>query len=411
MRILHVVGSLGERTGGAAIACLELCVSLAAQGHEVEIFTTTRDIPANWQLDNAGACTIKGVTVWFHRAFGARSYWISPSLVRSLIKRCASFDIVEIHSLYRFHLPVTSWVCRWNKQPYIVKPHGSLDPFLFRHHRWRKLPHEVLLDGPAYAHAAAIHYGAEEEQLLAESTAFMQNVLRERRASPLAIVVREGTDVTRQFTAIEIQAARKRLVLRHPELRDKRVVLFLGRLNFKKGLDILVDAFAKVKEAIPNAHLLIVGPDLDGYAQQVQGWLTNAGLTEAATFTGMLVGAEKSAAFSLGEVFVLPSYTENFGIAIIEAMLERCPVVISNKVNIWREIVAHAAGLVTNCDPTETANAVLEIMNNKALSSTLALSGEALVREHFAWPAVASDMTAAYEQLLSGTQNKRRAPL
>jgi glycosyltransferase involved in cell wall biosynthesis len=400
MKVLHVATTLGPENGGAAVACIELCVALAERGHQVEIFTTTVDIPPSWDVRRNQPFNYRGINIHFFPVWGPNYYWISPALFVALWKKIRKFEVIHIHSLYRIHLPVTAWICRFFRRPYLVKPHGSLDPFLFRYRRWRKIPHEFLFDRSAYAHAAAIHYVADEERRLAESTKLVKSIKTKGIVVPSAVVVPEGAFSGERDKANVSSLAIERLILRFPELKDKVIILFLGRLNFKKGIDILVAAFAIVKKTISKAHLLIVGPDSEGYGNQIKIWLREHDVVAETTFTGMLLGDEKMAAFHLASVFVLPSYTENFGIAIVEAMIHGSPVVISNKVNIWREIEEAGAGLVTECDVGQTADAILHVLTDEKLSLSLSANGARLAKERFTWHAAAEKMEAVYKDIL-----------
>jgi glycosyltransferase involved in cell wall biosynthesis len=400
MKLLHVATTLGPKNGGAAVACIELCIALAERGHQVEIFTTAIDIPLNWDVRRNQPFNYRGVNIHFFQVWGLNYYWVSPALFVALWKKIRTFDVIHIHSLYRIHLPVTAWICRFFRRPYLVKPHGSLDPFLFKYRRWRKLPHEFLFDRSAFAHAAAIHYVANEERILAESTKLVTGLKNKGVVVPSAVIVPEGTSLVGINNGNVSRLAVERLILRFPELEDKVIILFLGRLNFKKGIDILIPAFAIVKKAISNAHLLFVGPDTDGYGSQIKIWLREHDVVAETTFTGMLLGDEKAAAFQMASVFVLPSYTENFGIAIVEAMSYGTPVVISNKVNIWREIAEAGAGLVTECDVVQTADAILRVLTDSKLSSSLSAKGARLAKEYFTWPVAATKMEVVYKDIL-----------
>src|ERR1019366_5643046 len=123
-----------------------------------------------------------------------------------------------------------------------------------------------------------------------------------------------------------------------PETSGKKVILFLVRLNFKKGLDLLSKAFGAVDRTRSDVHLFLAGPDNEGYGKKGRQWLEDVRVLGRGTFAGMLEGERKDAAFAAADIFVLPSYTENFGIAIAEAAAAGLPVIVSNKVNIWREI-------------------------------------------------------------------------
>lgn len=148
-------------------------------------------------------------------------------------------------------------------------------------------------------------------------------------------------------------------------------------------------------------HLILAGPDDDGYGTQVRCWLEDEGVLEKCTFTGMLLGAEKRAAFRDADMFVLPSYTENFGIAVAEAMACGLPIVISNKVNIWQEVVGAKAGLVVNCDVQELSRALLTLLDDPNLGKDLGQHGRRLVAERFTWETVGKQIVQVYQQILS----------
>ena len=330
LRILHIIPTIGPRYGGAAVACIELCRALAEKGAEVVVYTTDIDRPEGWIDSSEEPLLIEGVQYFFFKTIGPEYYWFSLGLFRALKREIPTFDVVHIHSLYRVHLPLAVYFCRKYDVPFVLKPHGSLDPYLFGRRRWRKWPHELMFERRAFAHAAAVHFTSKEEQLLATTTSVFDDALPYQRVVvPSGVVIPEGLRANDKKATDFFE--------RFPECSGKDIVLFLSRINFKKGLDILVKAFGIVAAKKENAHLVIVGPDNEGYARRVKKWLEEEGVLQRTTFTGMLLGGDKQAAFNAATVFVLPSYTENFGIAILEASSAELPVVISNKVNIWRE--------------------------------------------------------------------------
>ena len=190
----------------------------------------------------------------------------------------------------------------------------------------------------------------------------------------------------------------------HPEIGDRPIILFLGRLNFKKGLDLLAPAFGQVLAAGHDAHLVIAGPD-DDMADKTRGWLSAAGALERTTFTGTITGDEKLSALADAAMFVLPSYSENFGIAVAEAMACGLPVVISDAVNIWPEVKSAGAGLVGPCDPAATARNMIEILENPERAAEMAAHGVQLVRERYSWDGIAPLLEKAYEDVLAGRKN------
>jgi glycosyltransferase involved in cell wall biosynthesis len=149
---------------------------------------------------------------------------------------------------------------------------------------------------------------------------------------------------------------RTQFLAAHPALQGKRVLLFLSRIQVKKGCDLLIEAFAKVAEQDPTLHLLMAGPDQTGWVAELQALAQTHGIAHRISWPGMLQGDMKWGAFYSAEAFVLPSHQENFGIAVAEAMGCGLPVLISDKVNIWREIVEDGAGIVNTDSVLGTVN-------------------------------------------------------
>ena len=162
---------------------------------------------------------------------------------------------------------------------------------------------------------------------------------------------------------------------RHPEIGDKHIILFFGRVNFKKGLDILAKAFGAVARQRQDVHLVIAGPDNEGWGARVRTWLGEEGVLGRTTFTGMLLGPDKLAVLRDASMFVLPSYTENFGLAVIEAMAAGLPIIISDKVNIWREVESAGAGKVVPCEAGKFTKAILDLLDKPEMARQMGQKG------------------------------------
>jgi glycosyltransferase involved in cell wall biosynthesis len=399
MKILHVIPTLGPLAGGANVSCFELCRALAELGEDVTIFATDVDVPRD--IPSGVKDLVKGgVRLRFFPIFGPRAYPVSIPLVRALLETIPRCDVVHIHSMYRFHLPATAFLCHWFNVPYVVKPHGSVDPYMYSHKRFRKRIHEWLFDGPAYRAAAAIQFTAGDEMRLAYSTGFFERNEKSGVVIPNGVVIPEGLQPGKNGTYVN-EIERRRLLDQFPALVGRKIILFLGRINFKKGFELLVPAFTEVLKKHPDSMLVIAGPDNEGYGQKVRKWLSDEGVSDKSIFTGMLSGSTKAAMYAIADVFVLPSYSENFGVAIAEAMLAGCPVIISNRVNIWQEIADADAGLVINCDAGELTNAITSVLEQPPLSETLRRNGRSLVLQKFTWGKIAPQMLQLYKSLSS----------
>jgi glycosyltransferase involved in cell wall biosynthesis len=380
MRVIHVISSLAPILGGPSKACIEMARAVAARGHAVEIYTTDFGLEGRVRADGLpvadGAAVVRYFPVQLPRTL--KPSWPLYAALRRDLPRA---DIVHLHSLYLFHDWATGRLCRRAGVPYIVRPHGTLDPYIWRRHRGRKRIMEWAFQNRVLRHAAAIHYTTEEERHLAAPRA---------QGAP-GMVVPLGVDLDDRNS----QASPERFHARHPETRGKRIVLFLGRLHEKKGLDILVASFGRIAREFPDVHLVLAGPE-DGVGARLDGWLRDAGIVGCATRTGMLEGEDKWAAFAAASVFALPSYSENFGIAVLEAMATGLPVAISDQVNLWREVERGGAGLVSPCDMGAFTALLRQLMNDPAAAKRMGQAGRMLAQERFAWPRIASALENFY---------------
>jgi glycosyltransferase involved in cell wall biosynthesis len=390
MKILHVIANLAPRHGGPSKACVDMAAAVAERGHEVHVFTTDQDGTGRLDVPTDEPAHSRGVQVHYFPVTLRGRWPISIGLGKALARRILDYDVVHIHSLYLFHGALAGHYCRKFHVPYVIRPHGSLDPFLYQRHRFRKLIYESLIEHRNLRNAAGIHFTAEEERDIAQP--FIMGA--RSFVAPLGLHLSEYAHLPAAGT---FRAG-------FPEIGDRRIVLHMGRLNFKKGLDILVNAFARIVSTRDDVHLVLAGPDNEGYGARVRGWLAERDLLDRATFTGMLEGEMKLAALRDATVFALPSYSENFGIAVVEAMACGLPVVISNKVNIWREVEIAGAGVVIECNAQPCAAALAEVLENDERAQTMGSNGRALVANQFDWSSVSGRLEAMYEDVLAGAQ-------
>jgi len=393
IRILHVIPSLAPRDGGPTRACIELCRELVRNGASVAIYTTNADGDGELDAPLAVPVRVEGVEVRYFPVRWPRNYRYSPELARALRASIPAVDIVHIHSLYSFTTQIAARYCRLYGVPYLLRTHGTLDPYLRRRHRLRKWCYERLFDARNLNRAAAIHFTTDEELRLCSGP----------RLTAPAAVVPLGVELA-DYAGDSTDA----FYARWPRLRGRRIVLFLGRINFKKGLDLVADAFIRTAAERGDAHLVIAGPDNDGYRAAIARRLAAGGAIDRTTFTGMLEGAEKLAALRAASVFVLASYTENFGLAVVEAMAARVPLVISDRVNICREVAAAGAGIVVPCDASRVAGAIEQVLEDPVRAREMGARGRRLVAAKYTWDSVARQMLAVYAEILTAHDRKPR---
>jgi len=387
MRVLHVIPSVAARDGGPAKAVAEMCREAIRRGAQAEICTTNADGESVHEGPTGQPIDVEGVKINYYPIIGGNYYKVSPALAEALKTKIVAAYVVHIHSLYQFPSTIAAHYCRRFKVPYLLRPHGTLDPYLFRRHRPRKWLYEVAFERRNLRNAAAVHFVTGEEMRLACSLGLQFTPV----VAPL------GVDVDRSI----IERRPDAFASTWPETVGKKVILFFGRLNFKKGLDILVRAFGRLARKRNDIVLVIAGPDTEGYGAKVRGWLEDEGVLDRTLFTGMLTGARKSAALSGATLFVLPSYSENFGIAVVEAMAAGQPVVISRHVNICREVADAEAGLVVNTDADEVARAMETLLDDPALAEQMGLNGKRLVRDCFTWDSAGPNLMDLYRRVAS----------
>ena len=333
MKILRSIHSVNPALGGPIESVKQSSAILARRGHVVEIVSL--DAPADsW---------VRECPVPVHALGPGRgNYGYSARFTPWIRERHANYDAVIIQGLWQYSSFGVWRALHGTPTPYFVFPHGMLDPWFKRNYplkHLKKLLYWPWAESRVLRDAAAVLFTSEEERRLA------------RESFPLyrceEVVVSYGTATP----DVDLANARETFLERFPQLRDRRFLLFLGRLHEKKGCELLIEAFAAVRNSTElnrSLDLVIAGPCADeGYRRHLEQM---AGSDAGIVFTGMLSGSQKWGALSGAEAFILPSHQENFGIAVAEALACGTPVLISNKVNIWREIETAEAGYVENDD-------------------------------------------------------------
>jgi glycosyltransferase involved in cell wall biosynthesis len=402
LRVLHVAASLAPRFGGPSKVAVEMCEALVRAGLEVVLFTTDLDEWAPWgrltprtlKVPTERSVDQNGVEVRYFKTAWPSRLFFSPAMATELRRRTREFDLVHVHSLYLFPTLAATHYARRFARPYIIRPHGTLDPWHRRRHRFRKAFYNTLIERRNLNGAAAIHYTAEEERELA----------RPLGITAPAAVIPPGID-TDEFDKLPPRDAFRR---QYPELADKRLVVFLGRLTPKKGLDLLIGAFASVVREFGDAHLVIAGPDDEGYGSLVRRLLQEAGLLDKATILAMVQGEQKLALLADTDVWVLPSYAENFGVAAVEAMACGLPVVLTDRINIHHQVTAAGAGLVVPCRADAVALAIRRILADPALARRLSAGARHLVQSQFTWATAARRLISLYDAVRDAGQGRAR---
>ena len=378
MKILQVTHSLNPHAGGTTEGVKQLSAALVREGVEVDVLC----------LDAPGAPWLPDFPLpVFALGPGLGGYGYTQRAVPWLVDNGASYDLIVANGLWQYGNFAVWRAARKTSVPYVVFPHGMLDPWFKRHYplkhlkKWLYWPwgeYRVLRD------AAAVLFTSEEERIEARKSFWLYRCREE--------VIGFGIDSPPAAETLPPGL----FLQKFPQLAGRRLILFLGRMHEKKGCDLLLRAFHRIVAdgVMPlDVHLLMAGPNDTPYGSQMRALSDELGLSSRITWTGMLSGDLKWSAIESAGAFVLPSHQENFGVSVVEALAYGRPVLISDKVNIWREIAADHAGFVENDDLPGTIRLLkswlaLTVRERKALGDAAAMCFE----NHFRMTVVAQKL-------------------
>lgn len=371
MKILHVIASVDPRGGGPIAGVIASAEVWSRNGHTRHIVSL--DPPS---APHVVECPVPVFAVGSkirpnslaRRLIPWLRYGYSPHLVRWLKAHSREYDAVIVNGLWNY-ASFGAWRGLRGSRPYFLFPHGALDPWFNRAYPkktilksifWKLFEHRVPRD------ALGVFFTSEEERIASRSS-FAPYRARE-------YVVGYGS----KDIGGDAEAQRAVFYERCPGAKDRRFFLFLGRLHKKKGIDLLIDAFARIGGDFPDFDLVIAGPDQTGLKVALERRANLHGIGCRVHWPGMLSGDAKWGAYRASEFFVLPSHQENFGIVVTEAMALSIPVLITNKVNIWREIEADGAGVVVDDDVRSIADGLRRLcMMNAEMRDAIAVKARA----------------------------------
>ncbi|KAB2850825.1 MAG: glycosyltransferase [Hyphomicrobiaceae bacterium] len=380
MKLLHVVPSYlpATRYGGPIYSVHALCAALVRLGHAVEVFTTNVDGPGVSPVPVGAPVDVDGVKVTYFATGLGRRLYRSPAMGRALAERAKSFDVLHLHSVFLWPTTAAARAARRSAVPYLMSPRGMLVSDLIRRKSSvLKTGWITLFDRRNLANAAAVHVTSEVE---ADEFRRLQLPSRE------IVVIPNGLDAPSLTTSEGGKA------------NAEPTVLCLGRISWKKGLDRLIAAMARVE----RGRLIIAGNDEEGYRPRLEAHANKLGLSHRIEFRGPVHGDEKWRLLATADVFALASYSENFGNVVLEAMTCGVPVVVTPEVGLAPAVRAAEAGIVVEGDAVPLGSAIAGLLDDPRERRRLGENGRKCVAEQFSWPAIARAMSEVYARAVVG---------
>lgn len=393
MKILHVIPSLGPSLGGPAQVAMNLVKALRELGTEAEIATTNHDsshplsVPLHQRVDYSfGADAQRSVPVWFfpYDRPALKEFIFSRALTCWCWKHLRNYDVIDNHYLFSYAPTCAATIARWHHIPYTVRTMGQLTPWALAQSHLKKQIYTGLIERHNLKGAAAIHCTTPSEA---------DDVRNFGVTTPTITLPLGVNPLTFDVSAKEYVRKQYQIASNTP------IILFLSRLHYKKRPDLLLQSLSQLHRQGYNFHLILAGSgDLD-YIAALERLATSLELTDRVSFAGLVVGAAKEQLLQGADVFVLPSFSENFGIAVAEALSAGLPVVITPGVQIAPEIAAANAGLVIPGEVEPLANAIAQLLSNPGQRQKLGNNGQQLAAERYSWQTIAQKLIPLYQRI------------
>ena len=388
LRVLHVVPSVSPRRGGPSKAACEMVAAQNAIGLSAEIATTNDDLESlldvelNQQLEFNGA-PVRFFQRWSPAVAGLREFQVSRSFSRWLADNIDAYDVLHVHAIFSYCSSYAMWLARKTGKPYVVRPIGQLESWALNQAKLKKQIYLALLERANLSAASRVQFTAESER--------RQALLRFPELN--SVVVPLGID-----DPAHMQGASSRLRQQYHIAADQRVLCYLGRLHQKKGIDLLLKAIAKLETP---CHLLIAGSGSESVQQSLHALITSLDISDRVQFVGFVSGEQKQLLLQGSDLFALTSWSENFGISVLEALAAGTPALVTEGVALSSTIKEHSLGFVAEpsvesiCSTLESGLRAVEAGNIDCERI------REFIRQHYQWPEIARQLQQMYASLVS----------
>ncbi|MEG9436498.1 glycosyltransferase [Edaphobacter sp. HDX4] len=378
---ISVLSHLDPRYGGLSTVVPQLSSLLADTG-SFSMGVSAFCNPGEHYMPSKGSCL--KISYWPT----SRLIWLKDLAIRSRFRdEIGSAKGVHIHGLWEQSTATAARTARSLRIPYVLSAHGMLEPWALSNRKWKKIFYAALVERANVEGAACVH---------ALTHAEAQDYRRFGCTRPVAVIP--------NGVAVPDNPSPDIFISKFPSLKNKKIILFLGRIHYKKGLDILIESWAELSKQSPEAHLVIAGPDFEGTKTKLEARICELGVAQDVTFTGMLSGDLKWSTMAAADCFVLPSYSEGLSVSILEAMAMSLPVVISDRCNL-PEVRQAEAGWVIEPKQSELTAALADFTRNSiGTNRKIGREGARLVARRYNWSIVTQQFTELYQWVQGGSR-------
>ncbi|MFW6296728.1 MAG: glycosyltransferase [Halothece sp.] len=391
MKILQVIPSVSPVRGGTSVAVLETVKALRCNGVDVEIATTNDDGDGVLDVPLNTLTEFEGVPVRFFSRFSPpiralSEYIFSSDFTRWIWQNIEGYDLIEINSFFSYVCTLSAIASRQKKRPYIISPHGQLSPWVINQKRLKKDIYAFLAERNNLNRATAIHCMTKNEA---------EDVHNFSISSP-TFTVPLGV-----YPPEILPNAKQALHEKYSIPENIPIILFLSRIHPKKRPDFLLQVLKELQNE-QDFHLILAGSGDKEYVDTVTNLVSSLSLSSQITLTGFITGKDKDLLLQGSDIFVLPSYGENFGVAVAEAMAVGLPPIITPEVHICSDILAENAGLVIPGEIQPWIEAIRKLLISPSLREEMGKNGKKLASERYAWNNIGKNLATVYEAILEG---------
>lgn len=385
MKILMATPYIGLTYGGPGKVVTELARGLGQAGLQVDLITTTSNGATPLEVQTNQWIDSSSYRVCYFPSWNRHDLIWSNTFVMWLRQHIEQYDLVHTHCLFMPLMAMTHHLCRSRQIPYLMTPHGMLEPWALAYKAWKKRLYYDAVEKPALRQAEAVHVLTSTEAAQVQTLGFSQTVV-------IPNGIRREEFETLSDPALFYQ--------QFPQTEGKTLILFLGRIDPKKGLDLLASAFAIAHQQLPHSHLVVAGPDSIGFLETARQYFADAGVLDAVTFTGMLSGALKQAALAAATVYVAPSYSEGFSMSVLEGMASGLACVITKACNFPEAAEAGVADVV-DATSDAIAQALIHRLAHPALAQAMGDRARHFMFQYYTWERIARQLAQRYDQIVT----------